>query len=113
MKIEKLMDMDPGKLFALINLSFLYDFRLRLGEKCEIKLSPFREENQGNQTNWVLLLYNLRAELSYVTLTMGMFRCARDNLQAELSFFILTIHLCNGLNDKNLVKTRKTCFMSV
>ena len=29
---------------------------------------------------------------------------------AELSFVTLTIHLCSGLNDKNLVKPRKTCF---
>ena len=32
---------------------------------------------------------------------------------AELSFVTLTIHLCNGLNDKNLVKPRKTCFLSL
>ena len=35
------------------------------------------------------------------------------NLIAELSFIIFTIHLCNGLNDKNLVKPRKTCFLTV
>ena len=35
------------------------------------------------------------------------------NLLAELSFVTLTIHLCNGLNDKNLVKPRKTCFITV
>ena len=35
------------------------------------------------------------------------------NLLAELSFVTLTIHLCNGLNDKNLVKPRKTCFLTV
>ena len=27
-----------------------------------------------------------------------------------MSFVTLTIHLCNGLNDKNLLKPRKTCF---
>ena len=32
---------------------------------------------------------------------------------AELSFVTLTIHLCNGLNDKNLVKPRKTRFLSL
>ena len=32
---------------------------------------------------------------------------------AELSFVTLTIHPCNGLNDKNLVKPRKTCFLSL
>ena len=40
--------------------------------------------------------------------------CARTANQspiAELSFVTLTIHLCNGLNDKNLVKPRKTCFL--
>ena len=37
----------------------------------------------------------------------------RPNLLAELSFVTLTIHLCNGLNDKNLVKQRKTCFLTV
>ena len=35
---------------------------------------------------------------------------SKDNLPAELSFVILTIHLCNGLNDKNLVKPRKNVF---
>ena len=35
------------------------------------------------------------------------------NLLAELSFVTLTIHLCNGLNDKNLVKPRKTCFLTI
>ena len=35
------------------------------------------------------------------------------NLRADLSFVTLTIHLCNGLNDKNLVKPRKTCFITV
>ena len=35
------------------------------------------------------------------------------NLLAELSFVILTIHLCNGLNYKNFVKPRKTCFLTV
>ena len=35
------------------------------------------------------------------------------NLPAELSLVTLTIHLCNWLNDKNLVKPRKTCFLSV
>ena len=30
------------------------------------------------------------------------------SLLAELSFVTLTIHLCSGLNDKNLVKRRKT-----
>ena len=34
------------------------------------------------------------------------------NLRAEL-FVILTIHLCNGLNDNNLVKSWKTCFITV
>ena len=34
-------------------------------------------------------------------------------LLAELSFVTLTIHLCNGLNDKNLVKPRQTCFINV
>ena len=33
------------------------------------------------------------------------------DLQAEMSFVTLTIHLCNGLNDKNLNELRKTCFM--
>ena len=37
----------------------------------------------------------------------------RPNLLAELSFVTLTIHLCNGLNDKNLVKQGKTCFLTV
>ena len=32
------------------------------------------------------------------------------NLLLELSFVTLTIHLSNGLNDKNLVKPRKMCF---
>ena len=35
----------------------------------------------------------------------------RANLQEELSFVTLTIHLCNGLNNKNLVKPRKTYFI--
>ena len=37
----------------------------------------------------------------------------RPNLLAELSFVTLTIHLCNRLNDKDLVKQRKTCFLTV
>ena len=37
----------------------------------------------------------------------------RPNLLAELSFVTLTIHLCDGLNNKNLVKQRKTCFLTV
>ena len=32
---------------------------------------------------------------------------------AELPFVIPYIHLCNGLNDKNLVKLRKACFLIV
>ena len=32
------------------------------------------------------------------------------DLLAELSFVTLTIHLCNGLNDKNLVKTEENVF---
>ena len=32
------------------------------------------------------------------------------NLLAELSFITLTIHLCDGLNDNNLVKPKKTLF---
>ena len=32
------------------------------------------------------------------------------NLLAELSFVTLTIHLCNGLNDMNLVKTEENVF---
>ena len=32
------------------------------------------------------------------------------DLPAELSFVTFTIHLCDGLNDKNLVKPRKSCF---
>ena len=35
------------------------------------------------------------------------------NLLAELSFVTLTIHLCNGLNDKNFFKLRKMCFLTV
>ena len=35
------------------------------------------------------------------------------NLRGELSFVTLTIHLCNGLNDKKLFKPRKTCFITV
>ena len=35
------------------------------------------------------------------------------NLLAELSFVTLTIRLCNGVNDKNLVKPRNTCFLTV
>ena len=31
----------------------------------------------------------------------------RPNLLAELSFVTLTIHLCNGLNDKNLVRGKR------
>ena len=39
-----------------------------------------------------------------------------SNLLAELSFVTLTIHLCNGLNDKNLVRGKHVfllfnCFM--
>ena len=37
----------------------------------------------------------------------------RQSPIAELSFVTLTVHLCNGPNDKNLVKPRKTCFLSV
>ena len=37
----------------------------------------------------------------------------RSNFRAELSFVTLNIHLCKGLNDKNLVKRRKTCFITV
>ena len=36
-----------------------------------------------------------------------------SNLLEELSFVTLTIHLCNGLNDKNFIKQRKTCFLTV
>ena len=38
--------------------------------------------------------------------------CSRvdNDLLAELSFVILAIHLCNGLNDKNLVKTEENVF---
>ena len=35
----------------------------------------------------------------------------QPNLLVELSFVILTTHLCNGLNDNNLVKPRKTCIL--
>ena len=35
------------------------------------------------------------------------------NLRAELSFVALTIHLCNGLNDKNLGKTKKLHFVQL
>ena len=35
------------------------------------------------------------------------------DLLAELSFVTLTIHLCDGLNDQNLVKPRKKCFLPV
>ena len=38
---------------------------------------------------------------------------ALDDLLAELSFVTLTIHLCNGLNDNNLAKPRKTYFLTV
>ena len=33
--------------------------------------------------------------------------------KAELSFVTLTIRLCDGLNDKILVKPRKTCVLTV
>ena len=36
-----------------------------------------------------------------------------SNLGAELSLGTLTIHPCNGLNDKNLVKSRNMCFITI
>ena len=61
---------------------------------------------------------NSRA-LSLTNATKGSLLCFYDvlyqstNLLAELSFVTLTIHLCNMLNDMNLVKPRKTCFITV
>ena len=43
----------------------------------------------------------------------GSHHIPRQSPVAELSFITLTIHLCNGPNDKNLVKPRKTCFLSL
>ena len=43
----------------------------------------------------------------------GIHHIPRQSPLAELSFVTLTIHLCNGLNDKNLVKLGKTCFLTV
>ena len=56
----------------------------------------------------------LRDELNLRSTQSGeKFVCIIPNLLAELSFVTLTIHFFNGLNDKNLVKPRKSCFLTV
>ena len=38
---------------------------------------------------------------------------SRRQYPSRVDVLTLTMHLCNGLNDKNLVKPRKTCFLTV